>query len=170
MMRQTPATMPEHCAGATRRQPALATIRCARRPSTVCLLALLIGAGWLGSCSDNNGGGKKKPAEKRMLLSTGDFNRGYQDGKRDATAALMDANGSWMWGWVKGKEYTQGYDQGWSDGRQIKELQSKVESAQKQEEKQQPPPEPEQSSKADTRPPRNSRPFVTVDTKAKGQQ
>jgi hypothetical protein len=105
-----------------------------------------------------------------MLLSSGQFNKGYQDGKRDAAASWIDANGSWMWDWVKEPEYRKGYDQGWNDGRQMKNLQNKAEpTQQKNENTPQVQQKEQQSSKAKPQPLRKTKPTVTVSTKPKGQ-
>jgi hypothetical protein len=68
-----------------------------------------------------------------MYLSSGEFNTGYQDGKRDAAASLFDASGAWMWTWMKQEEYRKGYDQGWNDGRQMKRLQAQQKTQQQEQ-------------------------------------
>ena len=60
--------------------------------------------------------------QKRMYYASGEFKQGHDDGMRDGELALLDANGAWMWYWVKDDEYRRGYDQGWSDGRNKKKL------------------------------------------------
>ena len=113
----------------------------------VMLLPAVLGWALAGpACSDNNSkskssnkninssntAGKQNNADKRMVLSSGEYNTGYQQGKRDAAASLIDANTSGWWTWMKEAQYRQGYNQGWSDGRQIKRLQAKMEEAKQQ--------------------------------------
>lgn len=102
-----------------------------RRTSTVILAAfacLTLGP----ACENGGGGGRQKSTDKRMSQSTGDFNTGYQDGKRDAGVSLMKAKAAAMWLWMKPDEYRKGYDQGWSDAWKRKELESKQPEQQKQ--------------------------------------
>lgn len=85
------------------------------------------------ACNQAGGNSNSKDSQnqKRMYLSTGEFNKGYQDGKRDAAASLLDASGAWMWTWMTEEEYRKGYDQGWNDGRKMKRLQSQQKAQQK---------------------------------------
>jgi len=88
------------------------------------------------ACDQESGGSsrlKDSQSQKRMYLSSGEFNKGYQDGKRDAAASLFDASGAWMWTWMKEEEYRKGYDQGWNDGRQMKKLQAQQKNQQQEQ-------------------------------------
>jgi hypothetical protein len=171
MVGQRSTTLVRRSAGAERRRPAAPSAWRSRTPAAIAVLVLLVGALLAPACSENNGNSKQKSSEKRMVLSSGEYNKGYQDGKRDASAALIDANGAWMWSWMKGQEYSQGYDKGWSDGRQMKELQEKAKAARQGDEAQQPPPKTEdKSSRANVQPLRKPKPVITVDTKPKGKQ
>ena len=73
-------------------------------------------------CSENQS--KADPA-KRMTFSSGEFNRGYKDGQRDAKWSLSDMSGGWMWLWMTEQEYQKGYEQGWRDGREAVKLDEK---------------------------------------------
>ncbi len=64
-------------------------------------------------------------SQKRMGFSTGGFNQGYKDGKRDAKWSLTDIHAAWTWLWITEKEYQQGYEQGWKDGREFVRLKEK---------------------------------------------
>ncbi len=98
-------------------------------------LTCLAGLTLTSACNQagDNPNSKSSQSEKRMYLSSGEFNRGYQDGKRDAAASLMDASSVWMWGWMTETEYRKGYDQGWADGRKMKKLQSQQKSQQQEQ-------------------------------------
>jgi hypothetical protein len=84
----------------------------------LCILPAALGT----ACSDNN---SNEDPPKRVTFSTGAFNRGYKDGERDARWSLSDIGASWMWLWMAEKEYQQGYDRGWHDGRQAVKLEGK---------------------------------------------
>jgi hypothetical protein len=75
------------------------------------LAALVIGAG----CND---GSSSKKTQSAMVKNSGQFQKGYQDGSRDAQRAWTDWRGSDMWLWAADRQYKQGYDRGWNDGRQ----------------------------------------------------
>lgn len=75
----------------------------------------------LSSCSEAN-----TDADSRsMSFSAGEYSNGYQDGMRDAKAALFDDHAAWLWLWMVDAEYGRGYDRGWTDGRQTLELKRK---------------------------------------------
>ncbi|HVP13080.1 MAG TPA: hypothetical protein VMV94_18035 [Phycisphaerae bacterium] len=146
-------------------------------PTVLCWLIVGPACGENGGKSKSNskaindgGSSMQKNADKRMVLSSGQYNKGYQDGKRDASLSLIDANGSWMWDWMKEPEYRQGYNQGWNDGRQIKKLQGKAEVANQEAAPQPAKKKEDQSSRARIQPARKAKRVVTVDTKTKGQQ
>lgn len=99
-------------------------------------------------CTEENS--NKTKSNKSVFVSSGKFNQGYQDGKRDAQWALLDANGSWMWLWMTESEYQKGYDQGWRDGRQMAKLQQKQQQRESDQSAQptKPPPSLESADKA----------------------
>lgn len=88
-------------------------------------MAALLLSGY--GCSENTNG--PDPA-KRMSFSTGRFNKGYKDGMRDAKWSWTDAHGGWLWLWMMEREYSQGYEQGWKDGRKAVKLKRRQEPQQ----------------------------------------
>ncbi|HKQ50197.1 MAG TPA: hypothetical protein VJZ71_19130 [Phycisphaerae bacterium] len=92
----------------------------ARRRNSIIWLCVGAMAAWPG-CSDvENSSGDRTT----MKMSAGRYNQGYKDGMRDAKASLFEDSGGWMWLWMVEKEYQDGYDRGWSDGRQMVRLQN----------------------------------------------
>ena len=57
-----------------------------------------------------------------MVKANGQFQKGYQDGARDAQRSWTDWRGADMWLWGSDRQYKQGYDRGWKDGRQMAKL------------------------------------------------
>ncbi len=70
------------------------------------------------SCSELG----KDEESRTMHFSSGEYSRGYRDGMREAKESLFDDHAGWMWLWMKEKEYADGYDRGWADGRRTLEL------------------------------------------------
>lgn len=82
------------------------------------LLAFCLAAG----CSDMSGDSK---TQQRMFQSSGKYSEGYGAGNRDAQWALTEVSGAWVWLWAADPEYQQGYEQGWSDGRELAKLKAR---------------------------------------------
>jgi hypothetical protein len=78
---------------------------------------IILGAG----CND---GSSSKKTQSAMVKNTGQFQKGYQDGSRDAQRSWTDWRGSDMWLWAADRQYKQGYDRGWNDGRQMAKAKS----------------------------------------------
>lgn len=55
--------------------------------------------------------------QSRMFVSSEEFNRGREDGRRDAKMAWSDDSAAWSWLWMTDAQYQQGYRQGWREGR-----------------------------------------------------
>lgn len=69
------------------------------------------------SCGSNN----QSTSQKRMFVSSKEFDQGRTDGNRDAKISWTEDSAAWMWIWMKDNQYKQGYEQGWREGRtQIK--------------------------------------------------
>lgn len=96
--------------------------RIARRLIAVALLGSCV---WCG-CSDAQGDGEART----IKYSGGEYNRGYRDGMRDAQTSLMDDHAGFLWLWIMDKEYGQGYDRGWKDGRATVNLEKQKQSTQ----------------------------------------
>src|SRR5512140_406427 len=95
--------------------------------AAILVIVLLVTA-----CSDNkNGAG----GTRTVSTSSGNFGQGYKDGQRDAKFSLTDASGGWMWLWMTDKEYQDGYNQGWHDGRDAAKLEGQQKSRQGEEPK-----------------------------------
>lgn len=91
-----------------------------RRMPVVCLtLAMSLWGGF--ACNDP----QKKDQGRAMSFSSGEYSRGYRDGMRDAKEAIFDDHAGWMWFWMTEKEYADGYDRGWQDGRRTLDLERK---------------------------------------------
>ncbi|MFH1419123.1 MAG: hypothetical protein ABII12_12670 [Planctomycetota bacterium] len=90
----------------------------------ILFLPLLVLLGLGTACSQKQQG---DPTEKRMFHSTGKFTKGYKEGMRDAEKSWTDAHAGWMWLWMMEREYREGYDEGWSVGRQKTKLRNKGE-------------------------------------------
>lgn len=52
-----------------------------------------------------------------MFVSGPEFNRGRNDGRRDAKWSWTDESASWLWTWMADDQYRQGYKVGWTEGR-----------------------------------------------------
>ena len=94
--------------------------------------AILLIACFATGCSDNKDEGEGK---RTVSSSSGDFGRGYKDAQRDAKWSLTDTSGSWTWLWMMNKEYQDGYNQGWKDGRGAAKLENKQQQRQSDEPK-----------------------------------
>lgn len=70
-----------------------------------------------------------------MTVSTGAYSRGYRDGMREAKQSLFDDHAAWLWLWMKEKEYADGYERGWTDGRRTIELARQQKETDKQAER-----------------------------------
>ncbi len=66
-------------------------------------------------------------SQKRMFHSSGKFTKGYKAGVRDAEKSWTDMHAGWTWLWMMEREYREGYDEGWSVGRQKTKLRKKGE-------------------------------------------
>lgn len=66
-------------------------------------------------------------SQKRMFHSSGKFTKGYKEGIRDAEKSWTDMHAGWTWLWMMEREYREGYDEGWSVGRQKAKLHKKGE-------------------------------------------
>lgn len=83
-------------------------------------LALLPALCLLPACNGEGGSGGGKDATgkiRTMSISSGQFSKGRDDGRRDAKYSLFEVSGGWMWLWMADQEYRQGYEQGWNEGR-----------------------------------------------------
>jgi hypothetical protein len=69
-------------------------------------------------CSEMNA----KSDQPSMSYSTGEYSRGYRDGMREAMQSLFDDHAGWAWLWIMDKQYEQGYERGWADGRRKVQL------------------------------------------------
>lgn len=96
------------------------------------LLAAIITVPFL-ACSQNQGNGKKPP---RVVFSSKEFDRGREDGRRDAKASWFEESGAWTWMWMMSEDYGKGYEQGWIEGRA--EVKSKSKDKENRESRQQP--------------------------------
>lgn len=81
------------------------------------MLSVLVLAG----CEDGMSAGEART----IKYSGGEYNRGYRDGMREAKDSWMDDHAGWAWLWIMDKEYGQGYDRGWKDGRASIDLERK---------------------------------------------
>ncbi|MCG8408209.1 MAG: hypothetical protein MI923_23665 [Phycisphaerales bacterium] len=72
--------------------------------------ALLLGT----ACSQDT---TKTRQSNRVVFSSKEFDRGRQDGRRDAKASWFEESGAWTWLWMIGEDYGKGYEQGWTEGR-----------------------------------------------------
>lgn len=95
---------------------------------------------WIGlaalvlvGCSDAE---QSKNDRTSMKFSSGRYNQGYKDGMRDAKMSLFDDHAGWTWLWMMEKEYKDGYDRGWSDGRGMVRLEGEKKSTEQRESKQ----------------------------------
>ncbi|MBX3395017.1 MAG: hypothetical protein KF841_06580 [Phycisphaerae bacterium] len=66
------------------------------------------------ACGERNNRNESSPS---MFVSGPEFNRGRNDGRRDAKWSLTDKNASWLWTWMADQQYRQGYKVGWTEGR-----------------------------------------------------
>lgn len=99
--------------------------RAGRRMPVACLALAM--SFWGGpACNDP----QKKDQGRAMSFSSGEYSRGYRDGMRDAKQALFDDHAGWMWLWMTEKEYADGYDRGWEDGRRTLDLERKQQEVQ----------------------------------------
>lgn len=90
-----------------------------KRRRVAVLMTFATSLGVVGSaCSDWDMNGE----DRSMTVSTGEFTRGYRDGMREAKDSFFDDHAGWMWLWMKEKEYADGYERGWADGRRTVEL------------------------------------------------
>lgn len=100
-------------------------IRIAKRRSFTVAILMCGGALLSGSAGcDGGGSGNNRKTQSGMVKSSGQFQKGYQDGSRDAQRSLGDWNGAAMWLWMADGQYKNGYDRGWNDGRQMAKLKS----------------------------------------------
>lgn len=86
----------------------------------LCGVAMLFGLA-LAGCEDGMSTGEART----IKYSGGEYNRGYRDGMREAKDSWMDDHAGWAWLWIMDKEYGQGYDRGWKDGRASIDLERK---------------------------------------------
>ena len=82
----------------------------------VVVALLLCGTG----CSELDAKGDKPS----MSYSSGQYSRGYRDGMREAMQSWFDDHAGWMWLWIMDKQYGEGYERGWADGRRKVKLQA----------------------------------------------
>lgn len=79
----------------------------------------------IGACQSDDGPGGKT----RMFVSSKEFNRGRDDGRRDAKLSWTDDSAAWTWMWMMEAQYKRGYEQGWREGRAEVKFESQQEDA-----------------------------------------
>ena len=75
------------------------------------------------ACRRQDGAGSR---QTRMFPSSGQFDKGRKDGRRDAKRSWTDDSAAWLWLWMTDEQYGHGYDQGWAEGRADVRLQEHV--------------------------------------------
>lgn len=101
--------------------------------SMVALLLTCALCATIGACQTNDGPGGKT----RMFVSTKEFSRGRDDGRRDAKLSWSDDSSAWTWMWMMEAQYKRGYEQGWREGRAEVKFESQQEDAKRWQKEQQ---------------------------------
>lgn len=87
-------------------------------------VAALMGICLLMSGCNGDGSSNNRKTQSAMVKSSGKFNKGYQEGMKQAQRSRIDWNSADMWLWMSNAEYKQGYERGWNDGRTLARLKS----------------------------------------------